>query len=235
MRIIGGKDYYDSARAYGQDDDVVFVRQKDSTDLYRKVSIPTYGLLPYSCGQSGSSWLAYSVADDFLAVVNVVVAGVMYTGIKCMRDGQSFVAWNAQQVIDFTEQVDRPLWFTKASAGKYRNEGIKDFYSMFRPCSLSETTMDTIINERIVIAIRDGSEKPRENHWKVNTDGLHKYNFAKVVDPYQAFQEISMWVGGVLSRPANPIVELKNEKIMLAKHSMDKWSFRKPSENRKDR
>ncbi len=64
--------------------------------------------------------------------------------------------------------------------------------------------------------------------WTVNCDTLKEYDFIKVMDPVKAFQEIAMWVGGVLPKPGNPTVQITDDKIKLAKHGMDATSFRRP-------
>lgn len=57
MRIITGHDYYDSALAYGQDGDVVFVRKKD--DFRGKVPVP---LMP-----PDNLWIYFRKSGDRLS------------------------------------------------------------------------------------------------------------------------------------------------------------------------
>ncbi len=56
---------------------------------------------------------------------------------------------------------------------------------------------------------------------------LRNFDFQKIVEPYTAFQELSMWVGAQ-ARPERPIVEISDE-VRLEAHGFDKkFSFRKP-------
>lgn len=55
---------------------------------------------------------------------------------------------------------------------------------------------------------------------------LRDCNFARLVDPFTAFQEIAMYLSGVMGVSEKEIVVL-NDKEKIAKHGMDKWSFRK--------
>ena len=55
---------------------------------------------------------------------------------------------------------------------------------------------------------------------------LKDYEFYKVFDSFQAFQEIMMFMGGVLGRGEKEIVEVA-DKYKIAQHGFDKWSFRK--------
>jgi hypothetical protein len=61
---------------------------------------------------------------------------------------------------------------------------------------------------------------------------LKDYEFYKVFDSFQAFQEVSMFMGGVLGRGEKEIVEVA-DKYKIAQHGFDKWSFRKEPENGK--
>ena len=55
---------------------------------------------------------------------------------------------------------------------------------------------------------------------------LKDYEFYKVVDTFQAFQEIQMFLGGVLGRGEKEIIQVA-DKYKIEQHGFDKWSFRK--------
>lgn len=55
---------------------------------------------------------------------------------------------------------------------------------------------------------------------------LRPWEFYKVVDPYTAWQEVSMYVGGVLLAPVNPVPDIPDDTMRDIK-GFDKWSFRK--------
>lgn len=61
---------------------------------------------------------------------------------------------------------------------------------------------------------------------------LKEYQFYKVFDAVQAFQEIQMFISGVLGNREKEIVEVA-DKYKIAQHGFDKWSFRKEPENGK--
>ena len=60
---------------------------------------------------------------------------------------------------------------------------------------------------------------------------LKEYEFYKIFDAFQAFQEVSMFMGGVLGRGEKDIVEVA-DKYKIAQHGFDKWSFRKMPEDK---
>jgi hypothetical protein len=51
--------------------------------------------------------------------------------------------------------------------------------------------------------------------------------FAKVIDPYTAFQEVQMFISGVLGSGDDVDQPEMTEAQKVAQHGMDKWSFRK--------
>jgi len=55
---------------------------------------------------------------------------------------------------------------------------------------------------------------------------LNKFDFYKIVDCFTAFQEIQMYLGGVLGVGEKETIEVA-DKFKIAKHGFDKWSFRK--------
>ena len=67
----------------------------------------------------------------------------------------------------------------------------------------------------------------QESDWQANCCGLAELGFQSALDPYTAFQELSMWVGGTLSANGPNTVTITDDKIKVAKHGFDKHSFRK--------
>lgn len=60
---------------------------------------------------------------------------------------------------------------------------------------------------------------------------LKEYQFYKVFNAVQAFQEIQMFISGVLGNKEKEIIDVP-DKYKIAQHGFDKWSFRKEPENK---
>lgn len=60
---------------------------------------------------------------------------------------------------------------------------------------------------------------------------LKEYQFFKVFNSFQAFQEIQMFLGGVLGNKEKEIINLE-DKYKITQHGFDKWSFRKEPEKK---
>lgn len=251
MRIIGGRDYYDSARAYGQDDDVVFVRadHRKATSIgltnglhssLQRAMHSSLGQYPnpwwkYGCESIYSKWWdgkqyrSYEEGDLINTMpVNVWFAGKHYGLLKTVH-----VEKNREKT-DFLWNFDQYMKLVQKEKFKLNPELLDDTRKFFEPRNANRKELDILIENKISVAIEDSNtfDKSSANRykylWFINTDGLKDIGFQKIVDPYQAFQELSMFVGGVLPRSPHPMIDLsKNEKVMVAKHGMDKWSFRK--------
>lgn len=61
---------------------------------------------------------------------------------------------------------------------------------------------------------------------------LADYGFFKILDPYQTYQELDMFVNAHLHRPTRPMIPVSNTD-MLAKKGFDKFSFRTPKTDKK--
>lgn len=235
MRIIGGRDYYDNARAFGSDSQIVFNRtQTEKSELFSLLPFVGERWLPeferkeklrgvpywksrYVHGKFDSG--KYSHTLDF---VIVIFAGKLYRGLRHdiyttpMTRHHFWSDEKAYQTLDDLGLVYRRGYDNQP----FPKLGCHD---------LTKTQTQYLIDNRISIAIdADWADvRYKKERWRIDTDGLKDVDFAKIVDPFQAFQELSMWVGGVLPQMTNPIVELLGEDIMLAKHGMDGMSFKK--------
>lgn len=72
----------------------------------------------------------------------------------------------------------------------------------------------------------------KQNIVYIKNPVLRKFQFYKVRNAFQVFQEISMFIGGVASKTFPLTIEL-SEKDRIKKSGFDKWSFRKMGENSK--
>jgi hypothetical protein len=69
-----------------------------------------------------------------------------------------------------------------------------------------------------------------KKHMLLLNTTLKEQEFYRVKDPHTAWQEISMFLGGVIPRQVPETVEIK-DKDRITGHGFDKWSFRKQGKN----
>lgn len=63
---------------------------------------------------------------------------------------------------------------------------------------------------------------------------LREIKFYKLLNPFQTYQEIDMYISGILSSPQKEIAEI-SDKDRISKHGFDGWSFRKKPQTKKGR
>lgn len=248
MKIIHGHDYYDSALGFGRDEDLVFVR--DSKIISTK-SCPLWDYYPHDISTTikDSRW-GYSsrneVSDEkhgrlSLCSVSVYVAGVRYGGVAAVNvvnqpietfwDFEHLESWLANyKCRPFKPKKEIYSW----SSFQDELKQFPDLHAWFTVAPATPDQLTWLIEHRSAIAIAcyKGSRYKKDSGvWHVNAAdpdwALKTWGFARAVDPYTLFQELSMFVGGVLPRNPNPMVEITDPDVKVAKHGFDKWSFRK--------
>ena len=258
MRIVGGKDYYDSASAYGIDPTIVFVR--DSRLL-------TKGDMSRLHGAGGAS-LTFKDEDGVRFVPGehsywyntskltrsgrvctgslhgVVFCGKAYQGLtieeRDERTGllvQSTHIWHANAARKWAERFGMTAY--ASYTGRRENHTLEDCFTVH---TLEEKYVSAMVEMGISIMVKRAEPEhvnyapltkawnETDSGWRADCDGLKDIGFQSALDPVTAFQELSMWVGGTLSSRAPKTVEITDDKIKIAKHGMDHTSFRRPKQ-----
>lgn len=230
MRIVGGHDYYDSALAYGSDPSVVFVRDKNAkTELLKE---PPHSLFQWDLYKTPDRKYAYGKAYDRydlrLVPLIVYVAGVKWTGAKLvyrLSNGgeKEYYFWDYAALLAFLQTNSIFLQETSYAAEKLPKNHFEE--------NGSTKDQELCIKNRIVIATYIDSIFNAKPFWRINGYNLKNFEFYRCMDPFRCYQEISMYVGGVLPKPGNPMVQITDQKMKAKKHGFDKWSFRKQGVN----
>jgi hypothetical protein len=164
--------------------------------------------------------------------VYVIFCGKKYVGLKCehsptynlaknglamhpQEDTQVF--WDKDEFVKWSEEKFKLVPVIEDVNGwrQYDNE-------LFTAKDVSKSEYSTLIKHRISIAIYISTT----NQWGIDFAGLQDLQFYRVFPAVDAFQELDMWMSGALGMPGNPMVEVSDD-VRMAKHGMDKWSFRK--------
>lgn len=251
MRLIGGKDYYDNGLAFGRDDTITFVRGRadDPSNTHEgtipdiqlgfRMNVKKIGKIPTSWNVSRKGWrIDYPLA---ISKMVVVVAGKRYNGIRVIEDKVHYhYFWTKADLDGYLRErglavSTSPQWEWTRKKTYTDEERVTEW---FDSKDISKLTYDWVISNRatILFAVPNpnapvyGKDDPYT--YQFDTDCLKSIEFYRRLDPVQAFQEIQMWIGGVLPKPGPAMVEITDDKIKAAKHGMDKWSFRKPPEKK---
>jgi hypothetical protein len=247
MRIIEGRDYYDNALAYGQDTSVIFIRSRTdlrTNDDFKHTPISVNNTVGVSVVPIGSdhnrTWRydnRFSVNHREYTINNMVVylCGKLYRGLV-VREYCLSSMFNTY--IDthhfFWDQVTFEEWLRKKGLEPLRGKSTSwrpiwpiEYY--FERGEVTKAVLDYLIENKItILTFADLNEyTTNKKWWTVNGDNLKNLHFFSVMDSFTTFQEISMWVGGVLPHPGNPIVTITDDKVKVHKHGFNKLSFRK--------
>jgi hypothetical protein len=162
------------------------------------------------CGKLYVGWKLYSKGEEVYSGYNKVITTITYDfeNAKKLFESQT---WGGRKFADDVNNI-------------MNHDSIELFREFNAPVFVYDGDYGrTSINERCSNC----------NHPKFFINPLLKeYQFYKVFNAVQAFQEIQMFLGGVLGRGEKEIVEVA-DKYKIGQHGFDKWSFRKMPENGK--
>lgn len=226
MRIIGGRDYYDGVMAYGQDDTVYVRKRITDIDSTKAANLP----LDYP---TGCRWLRHSIEAHTGGLIAIPIlvwfAGVRYGAIKLEEkykgdQGYSQVFWNKENFLEALEKntINERIYVPSLN----RNSTLRQTMNGVFDSQGRESDKTWLIENGVGIAVGEFPKWENDFVWKFDCDGLKNINFPKILDPFTAYQELSMWVGGVLPKTGNEMVSISDED-KITKRGFDKWSFRK--------
>lgn len=241
MRIIGGHDYYDSALAYGRDDDIMFVR--DACQFMHKdtpLEWPIETIFSYNGRQERYADRYYHVVDKttrYTRPLVLYICGVRYFGVEIYDLYGDFkeVFWSYDKLAEYAAKhklkiIDNSKWSWRPEPSLEQRWTMKT----------TKEQLDWLIENRVAIAI-GGYENhefrdPKDRMvWYCNdakTHSLRSLQFQKVMDPFTLFQELSMFVSN-LPKDGPLMVQITDPDIKIAKHGFDKWSFRRHKDDAK--
>ncbi len=216
MRIISKfHDYYDIGMAYKQDEEVVWIRKEEEikTNINR-FGIDRHWFLRYEL--NAKSYRCY-VKESYIAL-----CGKLYSiHIGNVTGGNGGLGTNHLSAISYEDMKDRFAKLTKSIVvNKYAphygwgKTEVNDRNAWLNtPCHELHTKFDCpllLINEESI----------------TKCPNLRNLGFQRVKDPYTTFQEIDMYISGVMGQKQNPMITI-SDKSKILKHGFDlKLSFR---------
>ncbi len=259
MRIIcKWTDYYDKIQAYGQDDKVVYHRitrdvltaaPDDLTYHFYQKELRYRGttriIAPFTIGFCGKLYRGVCVTGDW-ATNRIHCYSVKDVLSTLQKAGSAASNWQTRYYIRDLETLEDVLtkWFERSRESQaFENWSITNKLPVVghqyqnRTNSFFQVECDSEYRDLEFIG---GGKRSRLDNLLSGTSQavvvadirLFDIDFQKVVDPYTAYQELDMFIGGVLSAPSNPMIPI-TDKDRIKQHGFDKWSFRKMGKNSK--
>lgn len=231
MKIYGGKDYYDVCIGLGayDSDDVVFVRNKSvPQEIYgpRFVSLNnlfstknyTYDYWPYGntftqTQRTNSLFRRRNVIFERIHRMHLLFCGKAYVGYEIHDFGkEKQYAWTKEKFVSILKK-------------KTSDDDFKDIrFSIGHLPEQNDYARETLEEKNASIILTVENSTKRHDHVYTDAAVLSTFGVQQLLDPYVAYQELSMWLNTRAS-PEKPMIKVSNE-ILIKKHGFDKYSFR---------
>lgn len=230
------KDYYDGvAGSMGVDKKIVYERQQKIIER-RDVEFPErFKYKPFKekvksndvfqqiSNFSYNRYYGFGNIDDRLEVNPFIIGfcGKYYLGWKKKTLLDTKVTYKFDDVKDYIDNKYNTLFNFMNIHDLMNTIKNMDDMSLFREYNTPIFVIDYTLGRK------------RDDEFIVNPV-LKNYDFYKIFDSYTAFQELQMFIGGVLGSNEKNTVEV-DDKHKIEQHGFDyKWSFRKePTKNKK--
>ena len=222
------KDYYDGVvGTMGVDKSIVFERTTNEIDNSKKIPKPFRKNIRWDDKSKLIQRFTYKSLDEkYLNASHFIIGfcGKLYLGFK-MEYENPHKRYHNDNLIEFSYDVEKfkthfkPTWsFTDFNEFV---EYVKNF-----DCIDIHRELNT------PIFVYDTDIFTHKNTFIVNPI-LKEFNFYKVFDSFTAFQEIQMYIGGVLGVGENPTIEVSDKHKITSRGFDYKWSFRKEPKEKK--
>lgn len=230
MRIISNfHDYYDCIQRLGQDPTVIYLRKEKTVEGW---PFPhCYG----SCEINGKDSLTQVYVIGFCGNISPMIEFFDEKILQCVR------CWSLADVDYFMSQyLKTSAWYAYHESKwshkfAYNNRRVH-FKKFFDKCAQQKIQYEYLFREHhapVFIAKTDG-------RWKKNSKIIYNaclkdVEFYTRVNNYQAFQEIAMYLGGILGSHGGHKTKYKGEPMsmevsdrdLISAKGFDKYSFRK--------
>jgi len=241
MRVISKfKDYYDSAIGYGGiDNTTVYVRALEESTVekfnhkfhnkhntrrtftYRNGDY-TWGMVSGSLFFCGKEYPYYrfdlgtdNSVDKNGYPTNNYGKSIVKTFFGGVHDEEMFELFTNKDYIKSSGRINTPEDYFKETITTHKNfhkENYEDVHLEYKS------------------PIIDVRKSTRRDEICVTVNPiLSDLGFARIINPFEAFQEINMYMNGPLCSRQEVEPEPLSEKYSVLRHGMDKWSFRRKS------
>lgn len=245
MKIVSKfKDYYDIGLAYGIDPLCVYVRETERVPWQGKVPDKRWGRTGDI--KSNPTWFERLLTnEDIQSFISNSPRGLDFALVLFCGKAYVCAPFDADrrygQPAKHYYDAESLIGAIKDSRNFYDKQLLDDGrFSMFGtnedrmrlsfglPEKLTKDFIDSVlVNLGQPILVMYVTGYTSEPYCVVNPE-LKSMGFASVVDPYTAFQEVSMYLTNFIGIKPNPTVTV-SDSVKVAKHGFDSKSFRHPT------
>lgn len=235
MRIISKfHDYYDGVAKQGVDKTIVYLRESLRYDFIRnqntqaKLDLPDVVYKYFSLNIPNSR--AYQ--NDKLTLTYMVLGfcGKLYPLVE-IHSHSSYVGSQVEEYdyaysIEELQDILKSKYKTQLSENKRRFSFLRSSHDLVALFSQDLSKLEKYFMEYNCPTFLFFDKTPERIPCIATNVCLKTVQFFKQKDTFTCFQDISMYVSGVLRSPTPEMIKISDED-KLSKHGFDEWSFRK--------
>jgi hypothetical protein len=218
------KDYYDIGNSYGIDKTIVYNRVSlnnvDNSDIISIIPSQLIDII-----YENRKYRFWNIFSEF--------RGKNYTPFLIGFCGKLILGFQCGSIYDdnveYIYNIDELSNKYNVDEKKYKK--ISEFTLNIKNVNINNIFFE--FNTPIFLFERDIKHRNHSFYCEINPK-LSEYQFYRYYDAYQTFQNISMFMGGVLGGNENRTIEISNEN-KITQHGFDKWSFRNPDPPKRKR
>ena len=216
MRIFSHfSDFYDSALAFEVgDDSVVYLRQPISFKISKDTKYPP--LVKEVLDLFNNRFTMENDDNRFYQYLfTIFFCGRVYPLIRIQTVDKKYDVSEDHHFYDFATYQK----FLEKHALEFVNSRGRNLAENYFKVNVTERQHTFLIENKVTIVIIGKDEI-------VFNGKLSDYQFYKVFDPYTCYQELNMWLSGVLAYPQNIMIEVGNESKIQKRGFDSKYGFR---------
>ncbi len=219
------KDYYDSVQAMGQDQGLVYIRTPKvvESDAFCQESWQFFDI-NFTGHHVGFCGKFYRILEMRVGY-DLETKSKFFTTFEAVdAEVRKTVKKKELRVWDGTDRKYVNSWIRWSRRATKGN--INSFFNPQYPINSVHLFDD---NDAPIIVSGPRGRGGKESYYTVN-GSLRAISFAKIKDPYTAYQELMMWMSN-RAAPFKPIPEMSND-VKIASKGFDAHSFRQPKKKK---
>jgi len=248
MRILSkNHDYYDTALAFGHDTTVVFERVEERYERgeipseYKAIMLPSLSPRayhhiggPYTRGRRNGFDTGTGHVELCYYPFTVAFCGKLYPGIEVASRHRGRYDWNLEHYYDFDSyaafMTEMELEWHDAGKKRYHYGGGRgsvrkeqDVQAFFAKRGNDHVTWFAERGKPIAVYFEEDGHEP-----SLTFNGeLKRYSFYKVFNAYTTFQELDMFISGVMARDDSAAMARISDENLRDQKGFDDMSFKK--------
>lgn len=242
MRIISRfHDYYDGVMSFGHDDRVIYLRDEEPLVTGERQPKAYRWLDPgfrfdFSELKVKGGWLS-------VEGVSIFFCGKIYVGLRFTYHTDLYVTakretfYTVDSINNYLAQFEltiddvfRKTWRSKKMVSRFYLDSHHS--SLEIGVTENEALLTRAIDQRVVAMSMLVHGRWHQLYTVVKNPQLSVYDFYRARDPFQVYQDIDMFLSGVLAPENKPMITI-SDTCKRDQHGFDQWSFKKlPSKRR---